>query len=150
MSQHEIDTFADEMNDILPYIAREFGRRQAKQLFKGKFTFPQFSLLDYLSREGGATMTGLARFMSVTTPAMTGTINRLVKAGYCQRVYDAEDRRLIRVNLTRRGHEVVRKVNSERHGMIIEVFGSLSARERREYLRILKRIRQILISRNKA
>ncbi|MCX6340419.1 MAG: MarR family transcriptional regulator [Candidatus Aureabacteria bacterium] len=140
MDTSSVQEFTDEVNEIIPCLIRIFGRTQAKQLCRGKITFPQFFILDYLSKTGESTMTGLATFMSVTTPAMTGMVTRLVDSGYCQRAYDAGDRRIIRMRLTPRGHGIVRKVNAERRRMIVDVFGGLSARERARYVRLLRHV----------
>jgi predicted transcriptional regulator len=48
--------------------------------------------LDLLTR-GPVTAGELARFTGLTTGAVTGIIDRLVKAGYAVRISDAEDRR---------------------------------------------------------
>jgi len=149
MSRSPMTIFADEINKVMPSIIREFGRRQAPQLFRGKFTFPQFFLLDHLAREGESTMTGLARFMHVTTPAMTGIINRLVRAGYCERVYDPNDRRIIKMRLTPPGQEIVKKVNEERRRTIIDIFRNFSEKERNQYLHIVRRMHDILNSAKK-
>ncbi|MCX6355000.1 MAG: MarR family transcriptional regulator [Candidatus Aureabacteria bacterium] len=149
MRGSQITKFVDEINKVMPTIIREFGRRQAPQLFRGKFTFPQVFLLDHLAREGESTMTGLARFMHVSTPAMTGIINRLVRAGYCERVYDPNDRRIIKMRLTSSGQGIVRKVNEERRRIMIDIFRSFSERERTQYLHILRRMHTVLTTAQK-
>ena len=140
--------FADQINELVPALMREFARRQANELCKGKITFPQFLILDFLSRENESTMTDISRFMCVTTATMTGIVNRLVEAGYCQRIFDPQDRRIILMKLTSRGDTIVKKINDERRKMIVDVFGKLSLKERDDYLHILTRIREMIIARN--
>lgn len=140
--------FADQVNELIPALMREFARKQANELCKRKITFPQFLILDFLSRENESTMTDISRFMRVTTATMTGIVNRLVEAGYCQRIFDPQDRRIVLMKLTSRGDLIVRKVNEERRKMIVDVFGKLSHKERDDYLHILTRIREMIIARN--
>lgn len=144
-----LSEFADKMNEVMPSLIREFARRQANELYKGKITLPQFLVMDFLNEKGESKMTGLADFMHVSTAAMTGTVERIIKYDYAQRVYDPGDRRIIRIKLTGKGAALVRKVNRQRHKMIVDIFGRISAHEREEYLNILKRIRSVLTERLK-
>lgn len=149
MSQISLSEFADQMNEVMPVVIKEFARRQINELYKGKITLPQFLVLEFLHREGESKMTDLARFMHVTTPAMTGIVDRLVRDGYVARDYDPEDRRIIKVKLTPKGNELVRKINSQRQQMVIKIFDKISQTDRQDYLRILMQIRNILTQEKK-
>ncbi len=145
MLQSSLLEFADKMNEVMPGIIQGFARRQTDELYKGKITLPQFLILDFLSQQGESKMTALAHFMHVTTAAMTGIVDRLVGYGYVVRVYEPEDRRIIKIKLTPRGNELVRKINAQRRRMVIKIFGSISEADRQDYLRILMQIHNILI-----
>lgn len=140
--------FADKMNQVMPMIIKEFIRRQANELYKGKITLPQFLILEFLHRENESKMTSLAHFMKVTTAAMTGIVDRLVRDGYVLRAYDPEDRRIIKVRLTARGTELVKKISEQRRKMVIKIFGRISEADRYDYLRILMQIKDILAKEN--
>lgn len=142
--------FADRMNEILPLVMKEFARRQASELYRGRVTLPQFFILEFLHKQGEAKMTHLAHFMKVTTAAMTGLIERLVRDGYCLRLDDPGDRRIIKVRLTSRGNELVGKVSRQRRQMILDTFDRISEADRRDYLRILMQIKDILNNGRKA
>lgn len=148
MPEISIHEFADNMNELLPITIKEFSRRQVNELYKGKITLPQFLILEFLHRQGESKMTDLADFMHVTTAAMTGIGERLVRDGYVVRVYDLQDRRIIKVRLTARGNGLVRKVCQQRRQMLIDIFGKLSGQDRQDYLRILTQIRDILLRGN--
>ena len=136
--------FADELNKIMPTIIKEFARRHANELYKGKITLPQFFILNYLHENGESKMTDLAHFVKVTSAAMTGVIDRLVKYKYVLRVSDPKDRRIIKIKLTVKGEEFIKKINQQRRSMVINIFGKISVAERDEYLKILTQIRDIL------
>jgi DNA-binding MarR family transcriptional regulator len=80
----------------------------------------------------------------VTTAAATGLVDRLVKAGYVQRVYDPSDRRIIKVKLTSKGADLVKKIMVNKVARVKDVFGKLSAGDREDYLRVLTRIKEVL------
>jgi len=144
MSELSLPEFADRISHIMPLIMREFARRQMKELCNDRLTLSQFFILEFLYREGDSKMGYLARFMNVSTAAMTGIVERMVKEGYLRRIYDADDRRIIKVKLTERGHIMARKVNQQRRDMIIRIFGKLSCTDRTDYLRVLTQINQVL------
>jgi DNA-binding MarR family transcriptional regulator len=141
VSLHE---FADRINDIMPIMIREFAKYQVNELSKGKITLPQFLILGFLEKSGEAKMSGLANFMAVSTAAMTGTVDRLVRYGYVTRELEPEDRRVIKIKITLKGRELIKKINSQRRQMIIDIFGKISEGDRSDYLRVLTKIEEIL------
>ena len=145
-----LSEFADKLNQIMPVIMKEFARRNTNELSKGKITLPQLLTLGFLNEKGDSRMTDLARFMKVSTAAMTGVVDRLVRDAYILRVFDPQDRRIIKVKLTHKGAELIRKINQQKRRMAINIFGRISDSERDDYLRILTRIHDILTKENEA
>ena len=139
-----INEFADKLNHMMPVMIKEFSRRQVGEIYKGKITLPQFLMLGFLHNNGDSKMCAIAKFMSVTTAAMTGMVDRLEKYGYVKRGHDPKDRRIIKIILTQKGMDLIKKINDERRRMIIDVFGRVSETDRADYLRVLMRIRDIL------
>lgn len=140
-----LSDFADKINEIMPTIIKEFSRQHSNELFKGKITLPQFLILHFLHKNGESCMTDLARFMGVTTAAMTGMIDRLVKYGYVGRDFNPNDRRVINIKPTTRGSLVAKKISRQRKKSIVGIFCRISNEDRENYLRILTQIEQILI-----
>jgi len=93
-------------------------------------------------------MTDLAGFMKVSTAAMTGVVDRLVRDAYALRVFDPQDRRIIKVRLTPKGAELIKRINRQKRNMIVNIFGKISDSERQDYLRILTRIQDVLTKEN--
>jgi len=144
MAARKLAEFADKMNEVMPVLIQGFARRQANELYKGKITLPQFLILDFLNKKGECKMTEIARFMHVSTAAMTGIVERIKRCNYVERVYEPSDRRIIKVRLTDKGRELVKKVNRQRRNMIVDIFAKISQREREQYLNILMRILNIM------
>lgn len=137
MSRISPNKFADRLEAIMSAVARGFLKQQASVFFNVKVTMPQFIILDFLKKEGESKMTDIAHSLSVTTAAMTGIVDRLVREGYVVRVSDPKDRRIIRVRLTSQGEGVVKKVHCQRRKMIVNAFSKISSAEREKYLQIL-------------
>ncbi|MBU1727227.1 MAG: MarR family transcriptional regulator [Candidatus Omnitrophica bacterium] len=146
MSGMTLNEFADKISEVMPVIMKEFARRQENELYKGKITLPQFLILEFLYKDGEIKMTQLAQFMHVSTAAMTGIVDRLVRDHYVARALDSADRRIIKVKLTAKGLELVKRIDTQRRSMIIRIFGKISGIDREDYLRILKHIKDILVN----
>lgn len=144
MSPISLTEFADRINELMPEMIREFTKRQTNELFKGTITLPQFLILTLLYKKEESRMTDVAHFLNVTTAAATGLVDRLVKYDYVRRVYEPKDRRIIKIKLTAKGTELVKKICEQRRQMIMEIFGKISQPEREDYLKILTRMHQIL------
>lgn len=149
MSSISLAEFADKLNELMPEMARSIIRRQSDELLKGKITLPQFFILNVLKKEDEQRMTDIARLLNVTTAAATGIVDRMVRSGYVTRVYDPQDRRIIRIRLSAKGAEVVQRIISHRRQMIMDTFGKISQQEREEYLRILMRVKDVLTEENR-
>jgi DNA-binding MarR family transcriptional regulator len=145
MSRDGLLDFADRMIEVMSVMMKEFTRRQAHELFELKITIPQILILNFLNLQGESKMTDIAKFMRVSTAAMTGIVDRLVRDQYVARVFDPRDRRIIRVKLTNRGTELLKKINQHRRKTVIKLFGKISQKEREEYLKVLLRIRDTLL-----
>ena len=139
-----IQEFADKINNIVPVMIKEFSRRQVSEIYKGKIILPQFLILGFLHNKGNSKMCAIAKFMSVTTAAMTGMVDRLERLGYVKRELEPADRRIINVGLTPKGQELVNKINLRRRDMIVDVFGKVSEQDRMDYLRVLTKVKDIL------
>ena len=150
MSGFSLLRFADQLEEIMPVIIQGVIKRQENELLRGIISPPQFVILDFLSKEDESKMTDLAHFIGVTTAAVTGIVDRLVRDNYVVRVLDPKDRRIIKVRLTAKGTELVKRIKQQKRQMIIKIFSKISGTERQDYLRILAHIRDILTGRKEA
>jgi MarR family transcriptional regulator, organic hydroperoxide resistance regulator len=141
-SQHTaLSEFADKISEIMPVIMREFFRQESDKFCEIKITLPQLMVLEMLTRDSELRMTDLARSINVTTAAMTGVVDRLVRDGYVVRANTANDRRVIKIRLTVKGTRVAKSAIEQRKAIFRKMFGVVSQDDRKEYLRILTIIR---------
>ena len=144
MSELSLSQFADAVSEIMPVIAREFFRREETSFVKLKMTLPQFLVLVLLNKSGESSMSYMASGLGVTTAAMTGIVDRLVRDGYIAREHDKDDRRVVNIALTVKGSKMVKTMLEKRKHMIASIFSTLTQDERDQYLRILTRVRDAL------
>src|ERR1700722_19127437 len=70
-------------------------------------TLTQYRTLVVLASRGPQSLADLAEAVDVTPPTATRMCDRLVRKGLIVRRHDRGDRRLIRLTLAKRGHELV-------------------------------------------
>ena len=73
-------------------------------------TAPQWVPLLVLSKGRADTVAGCARKIDVDTGAMTRMLDRLEAKGFVSRNRSDEDRRVVKVELTKAGHEIVKLI----------------------------------------
>jgi DNA-binding MarR family transcriptional regulator len=138
--------FIDQLNLLMPEIIRGFGRNHFGDMLKTEISMPQVLAMEYLLKNTSVKMTDIARILGISTAAATGIVDRMVKKGYLRRKFDVDDRRIIRVELTSKGEEMIAKISSQRRKMFTKVFSRVSQEDRKNYLRILNKVRDILVS----
>ena len=144
MPDISLGEFADRLLNVMPVIIRETAKQYDDEVYTGKITPAQYIFMSFLFHQETLRMTDLAHAMGVTTAATTGIVERLVRCKYVERLSEPDDRRIIKVKLTPKGRELVEKITGQRRKMIMSTFGKLSEGERRDYLAILERVKDIL------
>jgi DNA-binding MarR family transcriptional regulator len=116
-----------------------------RQNLQAKFgtTLPRFDLMAQLERaRDGLRMSELSQRMMVTGGNVTGITDGLEKEGLVVREVDAADRRVFRVKLTAEGQRQFGRMASEHEQWVIELFGALSAKQKKQLLDVLGELKQ--------
>ncbi|GAA2585166.1 MarR family transcriptional regulator [Dactylosporangium fulvum] len=81
---------------------------------EGEVTLPQFRALVVLAVRGPQRSIDIADELQVNPSTGTRMLDRLIRKGLVRRVRSTADRRVVRVRLTRAGHDVVEQVMARR------------------------------------
>jgi DNA-binding MarR family transcriptional regulator len=85
--------------------------REVRRRVPVSLTLPQFDVLAQLHRRpDGMTPGELTRELLVTAGNVTGIVERLVRLGLAERRPVPQDRRAVRVRLTARGRQLMRRI----------------------------------------
>jgi len=144
MTDAKLLEFSKAVSRILPDIIRQFLKRHTKNLALGNISLAQLIMLDILKDAGEMRMGDLAECLSVSMAAATGLVDKLVKAGLVIRSSSPKDRRIVNVNITPKGRNIINRTNEARRRTIMEAFGNLSAADRDKYLEILTKIHRYM------
>ena len=107
-------------------------------------TMPQMKVL-MLLRENGALRVGvLARHLNVSTPTITGIVDRLVRQDLVKREDDPSDRRVVLNVLTAKGEQLMERLRHRSDEELTRIVGALSAQEQTEVAQALKRLEEAI------
>ena len=101
-------------------------------------TLPRFDLMAQLDKApDGMTLSDVSKRMMVSNGNVTGLVERLVETGHLDRRTSATDRRVQVIRLTKSGRAEFRRIATEHHTWISEMFGNLTPKDVRELMRLL-------------
>jgi len=106
---------AVELANALRPVVLKINRELRRELHSIGVSAGQVSLLVQIRNSPGIGVSELAERERMSTPGMSGHVERLVKAGLVERTRDeGGDRRLVGLTVTSEGHNVLRSVRSRR------------------------------------
>lgn len=111
---------------------------------KGGLTGSQIFILRFLEPRDFAKASDLARVSGLSPGAVTQVCDELVKEGYVERTRSQDDRRVVHISITPPGREMLDQLVAERRAHIRWIFEQLGAEDATEFVRIVRRIVDLL------
>jgi DNA-binding MarR family transcriptional regulator len=100
----------------------------------------QLHVLGVLRELGPATVSRLASQLGISPPSASSMVDRMVDGGLVLRTRNDEDRRLVTVALSPAGEVALRQAIGGRQEMLERVLAQLTDEERRDTIRVLRRL----------
>ena len=100
----------------------------------------QIETLRMIDQKKEVLMKEVSDFLAITPPSATALINTMAKAGYVKRGSSKNDRRTIRIFLTKKGRLALEKSAQERCKDLKKLMGNLNHGEQLELVNILKKM----------
>jgi MarR family transcriptional regulator, organic hydroperoxide resistance regulator len=144
----EIKSDVDQVLEAIIYLYTE-SRRITKELAKrADLTGPQLTVVKLLEQIGDLSLSSLSEKIRAQNSTVTGIIDRMEREGLVTRERSTEDRRVVYIRLTAKGHELAREIPVEPMEIFRNALESLSGQEMKDLMRIMtkvaKRVRQIV------
>ncbi|PKL77020.1 MAG: hypothetical protein CVV27_07315 [Candidatus Melainabacteria bacterium HGW-Melainabacteria-1] len=117
-----------------------------ESIHQSVITPPQFGLLCCLVHTGSQTMKELSERMDLTHGASTGLVDRLHKLGLVSRDRSSEDRRVVHVEITPEGQQLIQRIDQRRHAILRKIVSHLTPEERRLMLKIDSIVKEKLMN----
>ncbi|MBI1802195.1 MAG: MarR family transcriptional regulator [Chloroflexi bacterium] len=96
---------AAKIVEVVPFAIRHL-RAHIRSQKDRQFTIPQFRVLAYLHYHAAGTLSDLALSQGVSLPTMSKLVGSLVQRKLVERKGNSEDRRKLKLKLTREGTRV--------------------------------------------
>ena len=125
-------------------LMKQFPRPKLKQSCIDGLTRSEYELLVMLvmSLEGDQqafTVTEISNLLQITPAGVTHLVNPLEKAGYVERLHAPNDRRIVRIGLTRKGTQVAEALISEVRENLIGMINHLGEEDSKTLIRLLSK-----------
>lgn len=144
MKEHQIEAVMSRLDEVMHQMMRRMHQKLSLSM-TDKLTGIQFMVLKRINEHGRITVSGMAEDLSVSLSAVTALIDRLYKLGYVIRIRDEDDRRLVWLELTDKGSEILSVCQVARWQVIEKCFKQLPGEDLQALLRIYERMHEILL-----
>ena len=137
-----------QINELLVIVYNDIIDLEEKQLKAENFSdlsIKEIHTIDKIGMYKKKTATDVAKELSVTLGTLTTAIDKLVKKGYVERLRSEDDKRVVKLGLTKKGRLVYRAHESFHHKMINQVIEGMNDDEVSALTSGLKNLHSFLI-----
>ncbi len=138
------EKYVDELERLLRTVSSIIKRRGRDILSDFDITPPQFNALLILVNNGNLTIGELGERMYLACSTATDLIDRMERNGLVARVRDANDRRVIRLHVKEKGHQMVDAVLSARKKYLSGILEDLTVDETSVIIEGMRHIEQLM------
>jgi DNA-binding MarR family transcriptional regulator len=132
----------DEFIDLIFVINRL--TKEGLENEKGSPSYIQLQALSFISNQKNPIIKSVAEHLNITPPSATFLINNLIKLELVNRLHNTQDKRMVHLVISKKGKKELAKsfLKSKKH--LYKKLSLLSARERKNFILILKKISLLL------
>ena len=139
MGQSNIDKYFSRLEEVFLELVRALHSELANQMVSG-ITGSQFFVLKKINEKGRMTVSEVAEELGVSLSAITALVNRLVNNSMVVRTRDQTDRRLVWLEATEQGADVVRRCVEGRKKVAEKYFGQLPEKDMEKLIEIYEKV----------
>jgi len=140
MQEDDIERGAEKLIFILPDISKAFRMQPPGKFFNINISISELSVLHYLFFKTKPSMSEMGKDLSVDSSTLTRIVDKLVKKNLIVRKPDLEDRRVVRVAMSRKGRAIGEKFKQERKEKVKSILKQMMPEERNTFLNLLETI----------
>lgn len=142
MVKQDIKTYIDRIEALMPRFMKTVGGDQGPEL-EEEITIAQLKTLYYVSSHESCRMTDISHDFGVTLSNMTSMVDRLIEGKYLLREDDPNDRRIVRIKLSQKGENIVKKFEEHRRRHAAKFLQKMSEEEIESLIKIMAKILKI-------
>lgn len=122
-----------------------FNKKTSEQVKDFGLTYPQFAALECIGHLGPMTIGELSKKMLVSGGNMTVVVDNLERQGLFERIRDNTDRRVVLIQLTKKGRARFNKIFPQHATFVSDLASVLTREEQAELSRLLKKLGLALV-----
>jgi DNA-binding MarR family transcriptional regulator len=138
-----LDDLADLLHEVVARL-QPTSQEISAAWSDANVTMQQLRVMTILYHEGPTRVSDLARRLSVSTPTITGILDRLVRQRLSYRMSDPRDRRVVLNNLTQGGRELVERLMPAQDDRAMLALARLNPQERLELMDALTALLRVI------
>lgn len=133
------DYLVSVFNDILSIEESELKKSQFKDL-----SITEMHTIEAIGMYKKKTTSEVAKELSITVGTLTTAINKLVKKDYVERIRSEDDRRVVKLGLTKKGKLLYRVHQHFHREMVKNILNGMATDEQQALLAALKNLHDFL------
>ncbi|MFD1356471.1 MarR family winged helix-turn-helix transcriptional regulator [Fictibacillus halophilus] len=137
MGNKDLKSYVERLERVHYIVSK---RLHPEIAIEKELTKTQFVLLKTLCVRNKWTVSKLAEYMGVKPSAITVGADRLYKRGFVSRYRSELDRRIVYLEITDEGHEILREAENERVNSISDYLNHLSSEELGTFIDIYEKL----------
>ncbi len=125
---------------VLWKAAKAFEKVDKASIAQTGLGLSDFAIMEALLHKGPLPINQLGEKVLLTSGSMTAAVNRMEGKGLVKRIQDPSDGRCFYVHLTKKGRKTIKTAYPKHAENLEKIAGVLSDDERRDFVRLLKKI----------
>jgi DNA-binding MarR family transcriptional regulator len=105
-------------------------------------SYIELEILSFTARAKNPTMQDIAKYLHIKPPSATSMIKGLVRKNKLKRVKDKNDRRIVRIELTKLGKNLLKKRYEILFKNIEKTFSKVSKKDKKTLISIIEKLNQ--------
>lgn len=143
MGKQKMNALINRLEEIFQYLTRRLYHEITQKMGKG-ITPSQFMVMKIINKKGRVTVSEVAEELCVSLSAITSLVDRLHKVNYVTRRRDEQDRRLVWLELTSSGEQILAECRLNRKQVLEKYFGQLLEEDLEKMVAIYEKLLKIL------
>ncbi len=139
MSNTDFLSQTEHISDIFTRIMVKIMTPNLADGESDEITVSQFQALKHIAHNGPCTIGSIAGGLSISQPAATMLVDRMVRKGLLERHPGPTDRRQTEVSLAEYGYQLLERIEAERAKKLAQIVKLMDRPEREQFVESLER-----------
>jgi DNA-binding MarR family transcriptional regulator len=131
---------SEEIQYLIKQITMNISRVLSSIIDDSPLTVHQVFIMKTIQKNAETNLTSLCKLLGLSKGALSLTINKLVKEGYVSRTEHSDDRRNVRIMLTKRGEDILHETGEKYRQIFYSLTSALTQGELSEIKENLKKL----------